>query len=177
MSSTPGISTLLEAEKEAAKIVAKAKAYRTQRLKDARQEASKETEALKASKAAEFQQFEKVCVCVCVCACVGVVRVLLVLRMLGGGDGWVRQMSPWRLQCVHPDLTLHHTLHHTHTHTHTPCQTHGANEQVFAKVDADTVAKIKDIQASFATNKASVVDKLIANVVKVTPHPHINTTL
>jgi V-type H+-transporting ATPase subunit G len=63
MSATPGISTLLDAEKEAAKIVAKAKAYRIQRLKDARLEASKEIEALKAAKAAEFAQFEKVCAC------------------------------------------------------------------------------------------------------------------
>jgi V-type H+-transporting ATPase subunit G len=61
MSSAPGgISTLLEAEREAGKVVAKAKAYRTQRLKVARTEASKEIEALKASKAAEFAAFEKV---------------------------------------------------------------------------------------------------------------------
>ncbi|TPX35640.1 hypothetical protein SmJEL517_g01985 [Synchytrium microbalum] len=54
-----GIQTLLEAEKEAAKIVAKARQYRTQRLKDARSEAVKEIEALKAEKNAEFVNFEK----------------------------------------------------------------------------------------------------------------------
>ncbi|TPX39032.1 hypothetical protein SeMB42_g06508 [Synchytrium endobioticum] len=54
-----GIQTLLEAEKEASKIVAKARQYRTQRLKDARTEAVKEIEALKADKNAEFVIFEK----------------------------------------------------------------------------------------------------------------------
>ncbi|KAI8926617.1 H+-ATPase G subunit-domain-containing protein [Entophlyctis helioformis] len=54
-----GIQTLLEAEKEASKIVAKSRQYRVQRLKDARTEASKEIEALKAQKTREFQDFEK----------------------------------------------------------------------------------------------------------------------
>ncbi|KXS17564.1 H+-ATPase G subunit [Gonapodya prolifera JEL478] len=54
-----GIQTLLEAEKEAAKIVAKARQYRIQRLKDARTEATKEIEALKSQKAADFSTFEK----------------------------------------------------------------------------------------------------------------------
>ncbi|CAB4428668.1 V-type ATPase [Rhizophagus irregularis] len=53
-----GIQTLLDAEKEAAKIVQKARQYRVQRLKDARTEAAKEIEALKAEKNAEFQNFE-----------------------------------------------------------------------------------------------------------------------
>jgi V-type H+-transporting ATPase subunit G len=39
--STQGISTLLDAEKEASKIVQKARQYRIQRLKDARTEALK----------------------------------------------------------------------------------------------------------------------------------------
>ncbi|KAG6866573.1 hypothetical protein C0991_002058 [Blastosporella zonata] len=53
-----GIQTLLEAEKEAAKIVQQARQYRVQRLKDARSEASKEIEAYKQSKEAEFKAFE-----------------------------------------------------------------------------------------------------------------------
>eukprot|EP00842_Homolaphlyctis_polyrhiza_P001468 jgi/Hompol1/2321/HPOL_005947-RA len=54
-----GIQTLLEAEKEASKIVAKSRQYRVQRLKDARTEASKDIDALKAQKTQEFQEFEK----------------------------------------------------------------------------------------------------------------------
>ncbi|GAA5843859.1 hypothetical protein JCM5353_007393, partial [Sporobolomyces roseus] len=45
-----GIATLLDAEKEAAQIVAKAREYRTQRLKGAREEASKEVDSLKKKK-------------------------------------------------------------------------------------------------------------------------------
>ncbi|KAI8092306.1 G subunit of V-type ATPase [Gilbertella persicaria] len=52
-----GINTLLDAEREAAKIVQKAKQYRVQRLKDARSEAAKEIEELKAQKNAEYQNF------------------------------------------------------------------------------------------------------------------------
>ncbi|KAH6601836.1 hypothetical protein BASA61_001729 [Batrachochytrium salamandrivorans] len=54
-----GIQTLLEAEKEASKIVAKSRTYRVQRLKDARSEASKEIEVLKSQHAQKFQDFEK----------------------------------------------------------------------------------------------------------------------
>ncbi|KAI8817553.1 H+-ATPase G subunit-domain-containing protein [Fimicolochytrium jonesii] len=57
--SNQGIQTLLEAEKEASKVVAKSRQYRTQRLKDARTEAQKEIEALKAQKNKEFVEFEK----------------------------------------------------------------------------------------------------------------------
>ncbi|KAK0202955.1 H+-ATPase G subunit-domain-containing protein [Desarmillaria ectypa] len=53
-----GIQTLLEAEKEAAKIVQQARQYRVQKLKDARSEASKEIEAYKKSKEEEFKAFE-----------------------------------------------------------------------------------------------------------------------
>ncbi|KIY52780.1 V-type ATPase [Fistulina hepatica ATCC 64428] len=53
-----GIQTLLEAEKEAAKIVQHARQYRIQRLKDARFEADKEIEAYKKSKEAEFKAYE-----------------------------------------------------------------------------------------------------------------------
>ncbi|KAJ3254459.1 H(+)-transporting V1 sector ATPase subunit G [Boothiomyces macroporosus] len=59
MASNQGIQTLLEAEKEASKIVAKAKSYRVQRLKDARQEAQKEIEDLKKVKNQEFIEYEK----------------------------------------------------------------------------------------------------------------------
>ncbi|KAJ6621373.1 H+-ATPase G subunit-domain-containing protein [Mycena sp. CBHHK59/15] len=53
-----GIQTLLEAEKEAAKIVQQARQYRVQKLKDARSEASKEIEDYKKSKEQEFKAFE-----------------------------------------------------------------------------------------------------------------------
>ncbi|GAA5964458.1 hypothetical protein JCM8115_006321 [Rhodotorula mucilaginosa] len=54
-----GIATLLDAEKEASQIVAKAREYRNQRLKDARGEASKEIEQLRAKKDALFREFEE----------------------------------------------------------------------------------------------------------------------
>ncbi|KAL1934264.1 hypothetical protein VTP01DRAFT_6446 [Rhizomucor pusillus] len=56
-SSSQGINTLLDAEREAAKIVQKAKQYRIQRLKDARSEAAKEIEDLKAQKNQEYQNY------------------------------------------------------------------------------------------------------------------------
>ncbi|KAG0174055.1 H(+)-transporting V1 sector ATPase subunit G, partial [Apophysomyces sp. BC1021] len=49
------INTLLEAEREAAKIVLNAKQYRVQRLKDARSEAAKDIDQLKAQKNSEYQ--------------------------------------------------------------------------------------------------------------------------
>ncbi|KIK99798.1 hypothetical protein PAXRUDRAFT_822332 [Paxillus rubicundulus Ve08.2h10] len=52
-----GIQTLLEAEKEAAKIVQQARQYRVQRLKDARSEASKEIEEYRRAKETEFMAF------------------------------------------------------------------------------------------------------------------------
>ncbi|KAK4213906.1 H+-ATPase G subunit-domain-containing protein [Rhypophila decipiens] len=53
-----GITTLLEAEKEASKIVQKAREYRTKRVREARDEAKKEIEAYRAQKEAEFKKFE-----------------------------------------------------------------------------------------------------------------------
>jgi len=53
-----GIQTLLEAEKEASKIVQQARQYRVQRLKDAHTEANKEIEAYKEAKEQEFKSFE-----------------------------------------------------------------------------------------------------------------------
>jgi ATP synthase subunit G len=70
-----GIQTLLEAEKEAAKVVQKARQYRVQKLKDARSEAAKEIEEYKASKDAEFKKFES--------------------EVSGVGDGWSGRWS-WR---------------------------------------------------------------------------------
>jgi len=52
------IQTLLEAEKEAQKVVQQARQYRTQRLKDARSEAAKEIEAYKTQKEQEFKAYE-----------------------------------------------------------------------------------------------------------------------
>ncbi|KAG8755568.1 H(+)-transporting V1 sector ATPase subunit G [Serendipita sp. 396] len=54
-----GIQTLLEAEKEAAKVVQQARQYRTQKLKDARSEAAKDLETYKAQKDNELKAFEQ----------------------------------------------------------------------------------------------------------------------
>ncbi|KAI9777523.1 MAG: H(+)-transporting V1 sector ATPase subunit G [Geoglossum umbratile] len=54
-----GIQTLLDAEREAQKIVQKAREYRTKRVKDARSEAQKEIEEYRKAKSDEFKRFEK----------------------------------------------------------------------------------------------------------------------
>jgi hypothetical protein len=53
-------------------------------------------------------------------------------------------------------------------------QSHGASDDVFAKVDAETAAKIQAIKEQFATNKGAVVEKLITSVLACTPKPHVN---
>ncbi|KAK3998168.1 H+-ATPase G subunit-domain-containing protein [Cladorrhinum sp. PSN332] len=53
-----GIQTLLDAEREASKIVQKAREYRTKRVREARDEAKKDIEAYRANKDAEFKKFE-----------------------------------------------------------------------------------------------------------------------
>jgi len=53
-----GIQTLLEAEKEASRIVQQARQYRVQKLKDARTEATKEIEDYITAKGQEFRDFE-----------------------------------------------------------------------------------------------------------------------
>ncbi|KAF4882421.1 V-type proton ATPase subunit G [Colletotrichum fructicola] len=53
-----GIQTLLDAEREASKIVQKAREFRTKRVKEARDEAKKEIEAYRNSKEDEFKKFE-----------------------------------------------------------------------------------------------------------------------
>ncbi|EJU03653.1 V-type ATPase [Dacryopinax primogenitus] len=52
------IQTLLDAEKEAAKLVQQARQYRTQRLKDARTEADKEIAEYRKQMDAEYKKFE-----------------------------------------------------------------------------------------------------------------------
>ncbi|OSS52808.1 hypothetical protein B5807_01881 [Epicoccum nigrum] len=54
-----GIQTLLDAERDAQKIVQQAREYRTKRVKDARSEAQKEIEEYKLEKETEYQKFEK----------------------------------------------------------------------------------------------------------------------
>ncbi|KAF2707223.1 V-type ATPase G subunit [Pleomassaria siparia CBS 279.74] len=54
-----GIQTLLDAEREAQKIVQKAREYRTKRVKDARSEAQKEIEQYRKEKDETFKKFEK----------------------------------------------------------------------------------------------------------------------
>ncbi|KAK4032325.1 H+-ATPase G subunit-domain-containing protein [Parachaetomium inaequale] len=53
-----GIQTLLDAEREASKIVQKSREYRTKRVREARDEAKKEIEAYRANKEAEYKEFE-----------------------------------------------------------------------------------------------------------------------
>jgi len=53
-----GIQTLLEAEKEAAKVVQEARQYRSQKLKDARAQADKEIEKYRLAKDQEFKKYE-----------------------------------------------------------------------------------------------------------------------
>ncbi|KAL2115397.1 hypothetical protein VTJ04DRAFT_9652 [Mycothermus thermophilus] len=53
-----GIQTLLDAEREASKIVQRAREYRTKRVREARDEAKKEIEAYRAAKEAEYLAFE-----------------------------------------------------------------------------------------------------------------------
>ncbi|KAA6416105.1 MAG: V-type G subunit [Lasallia pustulata] len=53
-----GIQTLLDAEREAQKIVQKAREYRTKRVKDARSEAQKEIEDYRKQKEEEFKKFQ-----------------------------------------------------------------------------------------------------------------------
>ncbi|ODA83023.1 hypothetical protein RJ55_01532 [Drechmeria coniospora] len=53
-----GIQTLLDAEREASKIVQKAREFRTRRVKEARDDAKKEIAEYKASKDQEFKKFE-----------------------------------------------------------------------------------------------------------------------
>ncbi|KAI0880704.1 vacuolar ATPase [Annulohypoxylon maeteangense] len=53
-----GIQTLLDAEREASKIVQKAREFRTKRVREARDEAKKEIEAYRKSKDDEFKKFE-----------------------------------------------------------------------------------------------------------------------
>jgi len=54
-----GIQTLLDAEREAQKIVQKAREYRSKRVKDAKNEAQKEIEDYRKKKDEEFKEFEK----------------------------------------------------------------------------------------------------------------------
>jgi len=53
-----GIQTLLEAEKDAAKVVQESRQYRVKRLKDARTEADEEIEAYRKAKEQEFSAFQ-----------------------------------------------------------------------------------------------------------------------
>ncbi|KZZ94347.1 vacuolar ATP synthase subunit G [Moelleriella libera RCEF 2490] len=53
-----GIQTLLDAEREASKIVQKAREFRTKRVREARDEAKQEVSDYRASKEEEFKKFE-----------------------------------------------------------------------------------------------------------------------
>ncbi|KXJ92120.1 V-type ATPase [Microdochium bolleyi] len=53
-----GIQTLLDAEREASKIVQQAREYRTKRVREARDEAKKEIDAYRQAKEDEFKKFE-----------------------------------------------------------------------------------------------------------------------
>ncbi|KAM5353662.1 hypothetical protein ACJ41O_000312 [Fusarium nematophilum] len=53
-----GIQTLLDAEREASKIVQKAREFRTKRVREARDEAKQEIADYKANKEDEYKKFE-----------------------------------------------------------------------------------------------------------------------
>ncbi|KAH8646713.1 V-type ATPase [Xylariales sp. PMI_506] len=53
-----GIQKLLDAEREASKIVQQAREFRTKRVREARDEAKKEIEAYRGQKESEFKEFE-----------------------------------------------------------------------------------------------------------------------
>ncbi|KAJ5605146.1 hypothetical protein N7510_010300 [Penicillium lagena] len=53
-----GIQTLLDAEREAQKIVQQSREYRTKRIRDAKAEAQKEIEEYRKQKEDEFKKFE-----------------------------------------------------------------------------------------------------------------------
>ncbi|KAH1282377.1 hypothetical protein KXW98_009179 [Aspergillus fumigatus] len=53
-----GIQTLLDAEREAQKIVQQAREYRTKRIRDAKAEAQKEIDEYRQQKEEEFKKFE-----------------------------------------------------------------------------------------------------------------------
>ncbi|BDD60469.1 H(+)-transporting V1 sector ATPase subunit G [Monascus purpureus] len=53
-----GIQTLLDAEREAQKIVQQAREYRTKRIRDAKTEAQKEIDEYRQQKEGEFKKFE-----------------------------------------------------------------------------------------------------------------------
>ncbi|KAH7375403.1 vacuolar ATPase [Plectosphaerella cucumerina] len=53
-----GIQTLLDAEREASKIVQKAREFRTKRVREARDEAKKEIDDYRKAKEDEFKKFE-----------------------------------------------------------------------------------------------------------------------
>ncbi|KAJ5108684.1 V-type proton ATPase subunit G [Penicillium angulare] len=53
-----GIQTLLDAEREAQKIVQQAREYRTKRIREAKAEAQKEIEEYRNSKEEEYKKFE-----------------------------------------------------------------------------------------------------------------------
>ncbi|KAK7959583.1 uncharacterized protein PG986_004437 [Apiospora aurea] len=53
-----GIQTLLDAEREASKIVQKAREFRTKRVREARDEAKKEIDSYRQNKEEEFKKFE-----------------------------------------------------------------------------------------------------------------------
>ncbi|KAF2401788.1 V-type ATPase [Trichodelitschia bisporula] len=54
-----GIQTLLDAERDAQKIVQKAREYRTKKVKEARSQAQNEIEEYRAKKEEEFKAFER----------------------------------------------------------------------------------------------------------------------
>jgi V-type H+-transporting ATPase subunit G len=59
MASNPHIAMLLEAEREAAAIVTRARQYRVERLKNAKSEAMAEIQALREQKQREFEEYEQ----------------------------------------------------------------------------------------------------------------------
>ena len=140
-----GIQTLLEAEKEAAKIVQQARQCtlatasgptililtldRVQRLKDARSEATKEIDEYRLAKESEFKGFEA------------------------------------SVRLPHSALITHRSMHLQYAGNTTSAQ---------AAVDRETEFKLQETTDVFEANKDAVIKKLLDRVVLIKPELHRN---
>lgn len=160
-----GIQTLLEAEKEAAKIVQKARTCkwkierkkfnvdsmlmitlfldRTQKLKDARSEAAKEIEELKSKQEDEFNNFKK--------------EVSQDQRLAGFSF-----------------CSISYSHNHSPSFPSTSLQYEGSQSSSQSQVEKETQEKLKKINEAFDKNNAKVVEKLLERVTQTKAELHRN---
>ncbi|EJT45598.1 hypothetical protein A1Q1_05935 [Trichosporon asahii var. asahii CBS 2479] len=161
-----GIQTLLEAEKEAAKVVQKARQYRVQKLKDARSEAAKEIEQYKAQKEADFKKFESDgSKCPAWTALSSAPAFSPEHWCSGEGDHHLRGLSlprPLRTEEATLSPPLADPQHTSQTST---SQT---------TIDTDKDEQLKKLDAEVKKNGPDVVEKIVSRVLKVNPELHRN---